>query len=624
MGSAQWMSSTTSTSGRSRASASTSLPTAQNVSSSLAVAASERPRAADTSSVTRAASLPPPSPSKSVSSGASPAASCTISWSGQKVIPSPYGRQRPVSTLASSPTSPGSSRASRDLPIPARSQHGHEVRRAPAERARKRLAKLCDLPLSPDEGRVQPPRKGRRAGSQLGQPPRRRLFRLGGLQRLHANGVVHESARRLGDRRLAGRGPLGQAHGPGDDIRGEERLTRLGGPVDDLAGRDSRADADAGAERPLELVGERRQELVRLDRRAQRPKGVVLVQGRDPEDADQPLAREAGDRAAVALDDLRHRLHGARPDGQEGLRVEAAAGRRRVGEDEGGDRDRLPGLAARLGLDCRLFRGDGGNGRLEGGLLAEDLPLEPLQLGSRLDAELVDEDAACVLVGGQRLRLPARAVEGQHELAAEALAQRVLRGERLELADEVGAGAAGEVDVDAGFEGEQAQLLEAGDLGLRKGLVAEVGQGGAAPEPECLAQLPARRGRVAGGDCLPRAGDEVLEAVAVQLARLDPQEVARGASHERFLRRPESPPQPGDVPLERSPRGRRRLPVPELVHQPVGRDDLVRLQEEEGEDGALPRSAEGDRAALAAGLERPQDSEFHGPGVRVHAGPAPN
>ena len=63
------------TSGRSRAIPSTSLQTAQNVSSSLAVRPSASPRAAAISSVIVAASSSPPRHSRIVSRGASPAAS---------------------------------------------------------------------------------------------------------------------------------------------------------------------------------------------------------------------------------------------------------------------------------------------------------------------------------------------------------------------------------------------------------------------------------------------------------------------------------------------------------------------------------------------------------------------
>ena len=51
-------------------------------------------------------------------------------------------------------------------------------------------------------------------------------------------------------------------------------------------------------------------------------------------------------------------------------------------------------------------------------LLPEDRPVERLQLRPRLDAKLLDERATCVVVGGERFGLPARAVEREHQVRA--------------------------------------------------------------------------------------------------------------------------------------------------------------------------------------------------------------
>ncbi len=126
--------------------------------------------------------------------------------------------------------------------------------------------------------------------------------------------------------------------------------------------------------------------------------------------------------------------------------------------------------------------------RLEGRLLAEDGALEALEGGARLDPELLDEQLPRLLVDGERFGLAPVAVEGEHELAAEALAVRVLRDEGLELGDEVAAVPEGEVGVDPLLEGGQSQLLEAGDLRLCERLVGEVGERRAVPEGERLSQ----------------------------------------------------------------------------------------------------------------------------------------
>ena len=65
--------------------------------------------------------------------------------------------------------------------------------------------------------------------------------------------------------------------------------------------------------------------------------------------------------------------------------------------------------------------------------MAEDGALELAQLGRRLDPELVERGSSRP-VGLQRLLLPTAAIEGQHLLTAEALPERMLRDERLQLA----------------------------------------------------------------------------------------------------------------------------------------------------------------------------------------------
>ena len=151
-------------------------------------------------------------------------------------------------------------------------------------------------------------------------------------------------------------------------------------------------------------------------------------------------------------------------------------------------------------------------GRGELLVLVQDRAVKRLQLGARVDPELVHERRARRCVRVERLRLPARAVEREHQLAAQALPQRLLANERLELADELGAAAALEVGVDPRLERGEPELLEPRDLGLRPGLVREVGEGGAAPELERRGEL----GRAFGRGELRRGAEPALELGAVQ------------------------------------------------------------------------------------------------------------
>ena len=76
--------------------------------------------------------------------------------------------------------------------------------------------------------------------------------------------------------------------------------------------------------------------------------------------------------------------------------------------------------------------------RGERALLAQDRPVQRLQLRAGLDAELVDERAARVLVRRERLGLAAGAVEREHQLRRAAARAADAADERLQLADELG------------------------------------------------------------------------------------------------------------------------------------------------------------------------------------------
>ena len=114
--------------------------------------------------------------------------------------------------------------------------------------------------------------------------------------------------------------------------------------------------------------------------------------------------------------------------------------------------------------------------------MAKDLPLQLGQLGPGLEAESVDELAPGRPEDLQRVGLPARPVEGEHELAGESLAERMRGHQRLELWDELTRSPGREVGVDADLERLQTLLLEPPRSVTREGLVAQVGQGGAAPQ----------------------------------------------------------------------------------------------------------------------------------------------
>jgi hypothetical protein len=97
--------------------------------------------------------------------------------------------------------------------------------------------------------------------------------------------------------------------------------------------------------------------------------------------------------------------------------------------------------------------------QIEHGILLQDAALELLQALARLEPDLLGEREATLLVDMQRLGLAVRAVQREHELAAQPLSQRVPGHESFELADELAVAAEGDIPLDALFERREAKLV---------------------------------------------------------------------------------------------------------------------------------------------------------------------
>src|SRR5947208_1427933 len=111
-----------------------------------------------------------------------------------------------------------------------------------------------------------------------------------------------------------------------------------------------------------------------------------------------------------------------------------------------------------------------------------------------------------------------------------------------------------------------------------------------------------------------RTGYLTLEAHQVEVARIDGQHVARRPGRDRVVA--DRLAQPGDQVAERRRGGRRSLLVPELVDQAVARDDLVRIQKQKRQEGALLLTRKRDHSPpVARRLERTEDSELRHPQV---------
>lgn len=162
------------------------------------------------------------------------------------------------------------------------------------------------------------------------------------------------------------------------------------------------------------------------------------------------------------------------------------------------------------------------------GVVGEDPPLEVLQRRARLEAELVDQRLACLLVRLERVHLPSRPVESEHEQAARTLAERMPAHELLQLGHELLVEAELQIGLDPVLERLHVQLCQAFRLAFGERLVRQLRQRRAAPHGESAAERPTGGRGVLGS----RFVDAPLELGAVDFGRVRTQHVPRRPRHQ--------------------------------------------------------------------------------------------
>ena len=122
--------------------------------------------------------------------------------------------------------------------------------------------------------------------------------------------------------------------------------------------------------------------------------------------------------------------------------------------------DRVPAAALHVadGIDLAARVGDR-RGDVQRRVLAQDPSLQLADARRRLEPLLVQHRAE-VAIGGQRVGLAAGAVEREHELRPQPLAQRLAAGQRLELAGQVAVAAQRQLGVDPVLEADAPTLLQ--------------------------------------------------------------------------------------------------------------------------------------------------------------------
>ena len=193
----------------------------------------------------------------------------------------------------------------------------------------------------------------------------------------------------------------------------------------------------------------------------------------------------------------------------------------------------------------------------------------------------------------------------------------MLLDQLLQFADQLSGGAQLEVGVHSLLERRESRLLEAADLVAGERLEREVLERRPPPERERGAELLCPLARL-GPTCFRR---EPLEARQVELLRVDAQQISGGLGDDQL--RTDRLSQPRDVVLQGGAGGLRWGRPPDLVNQPVGRDDLVCVQQQVCEQGAQPLSVERDGAAVLDDRQWAENAEFDG-NVAVVALPGPD
>ncbi len=243
------------------------------------------------------------------------------------------------------------------------------------------------------------------------------------------------------------------------------------------------------------------------------------------------------------------------------------------------------------------------------------------QAGARFHPELLDQQLAGVGVDAERLGLAPAAVQRQHQQLAQPFAQRVLRRQVVEIADDLG--------VQADVQGGGAQVLGGGHLplgqpqplgvGVRPG---DAGECAAAEQVQRLGQQPVRLVLVARGPGGRGFAAESLEDRQVEGLARDAQRVAVGDRDQHLGRAAHLPPglddgaQTGDVGAQGG-YGLRWGPLaPECVDQVLRGDRASGMQQKGGQDGLLLGGAKGEGLVVEPGLDRTKDLEAQRRGLR--------
>ena len=252
------------------------------------------------------------------------------------------------------------------------------------------------------------------------------------------------------------------------------------------------------------------------------------------------------------------------------------------------------------------------------------------QSWTRLDPQLGAQQAARGRELAQRIGLPPGPVQGQHELLAEPLPQRILPDQPGELRHHLTVTAEREHRVHVLLDCAQPQLVEPEPFGIRP-RPRNPGQRAALPQVQGRAQLPGRGLKLpaAPGGQPVRLGQMMVECLGVQPPRFQPQQVPGPGGGQHLPGRPvraarfQHPAQPRDVDVDAVHGADGWILTPEPVDELAARHRLVSPHGQHAEHRPPPRAAQ---PQLVLAAPRPHRAEQLHPEpfpVPAHASPSP-
>ena len=213
--------------------------------------------------------------------------------------------------------------------------------------------------------------------------------------------------------------------------------------------------------------------------------------------------------------------------------------------------------------------------------------------------ELLDERGPRGAVGRERVRLAPAAVEREHEQGVRLLAQRVLEHERAELRQHLRVPVAAELGLRRGAPARAGGARRAARRPA--GRAASSARSASAGPRHSASASPSARAASSWRSCGERQRallGEPLEAVQIEGERGSAQRVRGPARLDRVAA--ERLAQRGDAALHEVVGGRGRVLAPELVDQPLGRDERVGADEQQDEERLVAPGPERDRPAVEA------------------------